>query len=302
MVSRARQLASWLVFPVILGGTFAAALALMPALGTPAAVAVVVVASVLAIAGAERLLPHRAEWGRSHGDVGTDVTHAFVSGIATTRLAELVVRLGGAVVAVRLTELLGASAWPTTWPLLAQLGLALLLAELPQYWFHRLEHEQEWLWRFHAVHHSAPRLYWLNAARFHPVDLGLLYLLGYAPLIVLGCPEQVIALYALFDAVFGMLQHCNIDTQLGPLNRIFSAAEPHRWHHSRTLDEANSNYGSNLIVWDLLFGTFFLPRDREPPAEIGIAALPAFPAGYLAQLASPFRWRRVKREAALAGV
>lgn len=301
MASGARYLASWLVFPAILGGAVAAALALMPRLGAPTTVAVIVVASVLAIIAAERLLPHRAEWGRSHGDLGTDVTHALVSGIATTRLAELVVRLGGAVVAVRLTEMLGASAWPTTWPLVAQLGLALLLAELPQYWFHRLEHEQEWLWRFHAVHHSAPRLYWLNAARFHPVDLGLLYLLGYAPLIVLGCPEPVIGLYALFDAVFGMLQHCNIDARLGPLNRVFSAAEPHRWHHSRTLTEANSNYGSNLIVWDLLFGTFFLPRDREPPADIGIAGLPAFPSTYLAQLASPFRWRRVKREAMLVG-
>ena len=94
----------------------------------------------------------------------------------------------------------------------------------------------------------------------------------------------------MFDAVFGMLQHANIDVRLGPLNRIFSMAEPHRWHHSRTLAEANSNYGSNLIVWDLVFGTFFLPSDREAPREIGIADLPRFPTGYLAQLATPFRW------------
>ena len=32
-------------------------------------------------------------------------------------------------------------------------------------------HEVPWLWRFHATHHSAPRLYWLNAGRFHPLDL-----------------------------------------------------------------------------------------------------------------------------------
>jgi sterol desaturase/sphingolipid hydroxylase (fatty acid hydroxylase superfamily) len=75
-------------------------------------------------------------------------------------------------------------------------------------------------------------------------------------------------------------------------------AEPHRWHHSRTLAEANTNYGSNLIVWDLVFGTFFLPRDRQPPAAIGIGNMPEFPTRYLAQLASPFRWKELK-EAAL---
>jgi len=78
---------------------------------------------------------------------------------------------------------------------------------------------------------------------------------------------------------------------------VFSMAEGHRWHHSRTTAEANNNYGSNLIVWDLVFGTFYLPRDREPPTAIGVADLPRFPRGYLAQLAAPFRWTRVQREA-----
>ena len=143
-----------------------------------------------------------------------------------------------------------------------------------------------------------PRLYWVNAARFHPFDVGLLYAFGYVPLILLGCPPEVIALFALFDGVFGMLQHANIEMHLGPLNSIFSAAEPHRWHHSRTVAEANTNYGSNLILWDHVFGTFCLPRDRQPPLAIGIADMPDFPAGYFAQLAAPFRWKELKRAAA----
>ena len=139
----------------------------------------------------------------------------------------------------------------------------------------------------------------MNAARFHPLDLATLYFLGYLPLVALGCPEEVVLLFAMFDAVFGMLQHCNVDVRLGPLNWIFSMAEPHRWHHSRSIAEASSNYGSNLIVWDVVFGTFFLPAAREAPPRIGIADMPGFPAGYLAHLASPFRWRRVKREASV---
>jgi sterol desaturase/sphingolipid hydroxylase (fatty acid hydroxylase superfamily) len=292
-------IAAWLVFPAILGGAIALAIALLPLLGPPMALLATQPFVVLAIVVCEHVFPFRRDWNRSHGDLGTDILHALVSGIGATQLLRPLVQAAGVVVAGALSRAIGLSLWPTDSHLLLQLALALVVAELPQYWLHRWQHEHDWLWRFHSVHHSAPRLYWLNAARFHPVDLGLLYAVGYLPLAVLGCPEAVIMLFTLFDATFGMLQHCNIDVRLGPLNRIFSMAEPHRWHHSRVLEEANSNYGSNLIVWDLAFGTFFLPGERRPPAEIGIAGLASFPTRYVEQLAAPFRWRRVAGQAAL---
>ena len=284
-----------LPFVLILGGTLALALLLLPVLGAPLTLVVGQGVGAIAVAVAERLRPFRPEWNRSHGDVGTDVAHVLVSGGGAAQLARPVAAALGVAIAGALSRHLGLDVWPRAWPLLAQLALALVIAELPQYWLHRWQHEHDWLWRFHSVHHSAPRLYWLNAARFHPVDLGLLYLVGYVPLIALGCPEETIMLFALFDAVFGMLQHGNIDVRLGWLNRVFSMAEPHRWHHSRVLDEANTNYGSNLIVWDLVFGTFFLPGDRQPPAAIGIADMPAFPQTWAAQMAAPFRWRSLPR-------
>jgi sterol desaturase/sphingolipid hydroxylase (fatty acid hydroxylase superfamily) len=86
--------------------------------------------------------------------------------------------------------------------------------------------------------------------------------------------------------------------RLGPLNWIFSMAQLHRWHHSRRVAESNTNYGQNLIVWDVVFGTRFLPKDHEPPEDIGIAGLDAFPMDYLGQLASPARWRRIQRDSA----
>jgi len=292
------RLASWLVFPVVMTGSIATTIVLLPSLGPARAVVVAQTGSVVIIILCELFLPHRRAWLRSHGDLRTDMLHALVSGIGTTQFARPLVHFLAAGVAAWLASKVGSPLWPVTWPLVAQLGVALVVAELPQYWLHRLQHEQDALWRFHAVHHSAPRLYWLNAARFHPVDLVALYVVGYLPLVALGCPEEVFFLFALFDAVFGMLQHCDIDVRLGPLNWIFSMAEPHRWHHSRTLAEANSNYGSNLIVWDHVFGTFFLPTEREPPREIGIADMPRFPPGYLAQLAVPFRWSATRRESA----
>ncbi len=62
-----------------------------------------------------------------------------------------------------------------------------------------------------------------------------------------------------------------------------------------TVFEANHNYGQTVSVWDWVFGTRYLPKDREPPEEIGIADLPTFPMTWWAQILSPFRWRRIKQ-------
>jgi sterol desaturase/sphingolipid hydroxylase (fatty acid hydroxylase superfamily) len=295
MSTRLHAVAPWPAFPLILGGGLCATVLLAPHLGTTAATAVAANTCVMAMILCEALWPYEAAWRRSHGDVLTDLAHALVSGIGVSQLLRAATQTASVAAATTLAGWFPGGLWPVAWPLWGQLALALTIAEFFQYWLHRLQHEQDWLWRFHAVHHSAPRLYWLNAARFHPVDIALLYVTGYLPLIALGCPPLVIALFAVFDAVFGMLQHANIDVRLGPLNYVFSMAEPHRWHHSRRLVEANTNYGSNLIVWDVVFRTFFLPRDRRPPVEIGIADMPAFPQRYLGQLAAPLRWRSLPR-------
>jgi hypothetical protein len=55
------------------------------------------------------------------------------------------------------------------------------------------------------------------------------------------------------------------------------------------------HYGDNFIFWGLAFGTYYRPQGREVEA-LGIAGLEAFPNGYLAQLVSPLRWRRIEKE------
>ena len=66
--------------------------------------------------------------------------------------------------------------------------------------------------------------------------------------------------------------------------------------HKRACRGANRNH--NLILWDILFGTRFLPSDRLPPDDIGITDLDAFPMTWWAQMLSPFRWARIKAESA----
>ncbi len=293
-MSRLAPLFSIAFFPLVLGGALLGAVgALAGGASLPVAVGVPTAVAVLVILGAERSFPHLRSWQRSHRDVAVDLAHA-VPVAGTARLVQALAPIAFLPGAAWLGERVGGSLWPDHWPWLAQLPLALLVAELFQYWGHRMMHEWEPLWRLHATHHSAPRLYFLNAARFHPLDIGLDTLLGLLPLVLLGCPAEVQGLFALFTAVFGFLQHCNVAVRLGPLNYVFSMAELHRWHHAPDPALANPHDGSNLIVWDLAFGTFLWPRHLAPPEEIGIPDLPGFPTGYWAQLASPWRWRSIR--------
>jgi len=297
---RARRLVSHLAFPAVLGGAVAVALVLIRD-GVDPRLAILAgqVPAFLVVIVLERLAPHHVDWNRNHGDLVPDLGHMLtVSTISG--LADPLLRLIGISAATALAGGAGPSLWPGDWPLLAQLALALVLGELGQYWVHRLEHEHDCLWRFHALHHSAPRLYWLNAARFHPVDILLNNFVVSVPLAALGAGLEVLSLWLLVSAIHGIFQHANVPVRIGPLNWVFSMAELHRWHHSKTVRESNANYGQNLIVWDIVFGTRFLPADREPPKDIGIADLPAFPTGWLAQELSPLRWAEI-RSGARAG-
>ncbi|MEZ4290811.1 MAG: sterol desaturase family protein [Myxococcota bacterium] len=177
----------------------------------------------------ERFFYRQPRWLHSQGDLGVDVGHLLVSGLLTTELLKILFTI--AVVAPPRGS-------PTRWgqPLafavepLGTAPLALVFGEFFMYWVHRLGHEVDWLWRFHAMHHSAPRLYFLNAVRFHPVDIAISTFAPMVPLIVVGADGRVIALFGLVSAVHGLFQHANLVLRLGPLNWIFSMAELHRWH------------------------------------------------------------------------
>lgn len=281
-------------FPVVFGGAMGLGIYGIGRGWDPVATAMGLTAAVVvALMVLERAHPYQERWLRSHDDIKTDLVHNLVN----FWIPEIytVVFVGGlTVAAARMSSTLGAPLWPSRWPLVAQLLLALVVGELGTYWIHRLMHENAFLWRFHAAHHSAPRLYWLNAGRFHPIDLFVQQFLALTPLVLMGAGTGIIALHTLFTAAHGMFQHCNVNIRLGPLNWFFSMAELHRWHHSKRLAEANTNYGANIIWWDIVFGSRFMPRDREPPSDIGIEALPNFPGSYWAHLRSPFRWRETE--------
>ena len=295
-----RWLISWTIFPIVYVAAHWGVVAWMQiGYGPGATVAVVstVVAVVLMLL--EYLQPHFGDWHRSQGDVPTDLAHLVFSTMLVPAAFNALFLSLLLVGATWLSSTFGIGLWPHQLPIALELLVALVVAELGVYWWHRMCHEHEALWRFHATHHSSRRLYWLNSCRFHPIDSLAQYAVEVSPLILLGCDREVLALFTLSTAVIGMFQHANVELRLGPLNWFFSMTELHRWHHSQEIGEGNSNYGANLIVWDVVFGTRFLPTDRVLPADqVGIRNMPNFPRDYVGQLLSPIRWKRLRGNAA----
>jgi len=292
-----RSIIAWTVFPLTLGASLLLAyMWLLDGYGHGALVLIIsgVVAAFLFVL--ERFQPYAEQWRGPRDDVGTDLAHMVFSTMLVPSFVESMFRGVLLFAAAALAATAGYRPWPTDWPMIGQLALALLVGEFGPYWWHRACHENSWLWRIHATHHSSTRLYWLNSCRFHPIDSCAQYALEVLPLIVLGCGPDVLALFILATAVIGMFQHTNVALRLGLLNWIFSMTELHRWHHSRETREGNSNYGANLIVWDILFGTRYLPVQRQFDADhIGLANMPNFPQRYLGQLLSPFCWSTLTR-------
>jgi sterol desaturase/sphingolipid hydroxylase (fatty acid hydroxylase superfamily) len=288
-----RALVSATIFPFVFAAAIlGSAVALEGGAPIGRVLLVTSVLSILAVVLLERFLPYRREWNRSHGDLAADATYLPLT-VGVNALIEPGAALVGVLAGGWLSEALGMGLWPSAWPLLAQLLLACIVAELFDYWAHRIMHENELLWRLHATHHSAPRLYWLNATRSHPVEMALRGAVSIVPLSLLGADQTLFALVGVVNIVVGLFQHANVDFSLGPLSWIFSIGELHRWHHSRHVEEANSNYGNNFIFWDTVFGTRFFPADRTAPEHVGIEGLDGFPRTVLAQIVAPLRWSRI---------
>ena len=246
------------------------------------------------VAGLERWIPRYTSWNRRHDDFGTDALYLpmtwGVGALLGPVFAAAAVAVGGL-----LSRSWGAELWPAAWSVPAQVALACVVAEFFDYWGHRLMHQIPALWRFHAIHHSARRVYWLNATRTHPGETLVRGLFGGIPLAALGVAEPVLAWWMVLGRVAGLFQHANIDFALGPFGWIFSIGDLHRWHHSRARHEADRNYGNSFIFWDGVFGTRYLPADREPPEEVGLEGDAAFPTGILGQVGATWRratWRR----------
>ena len=282
------------LYPVVLfGACWLASIALQSGVGIVATSATLIVGVILLLTVLEGQLPYTTSWHPGTRSVLLDIVHSLVSALLAAPLVRISSIVAAAWLGGKLSQWLGFEIWPTSWPLALQLALGLIIADLGAYSAHRFMHSSMFGWRIHAVHHTPTRLYAIAAGRSHPFNALLTMTCESMPVILLGITPTAFALLAIFKAVNGLLQHSNLAMKPGILSYLIATSDVHRFHHSVDLTESNRNFGNTTMLWDHVFGTFYLPH-RHPSAEVGIADAD-IPEGYLSHLLAPFRLARYQR-------
>jgi sterol desaturase/sphingolipid hydroxylase (fatty acid hydroxylase superfamily) len=277
----------YLWYPAFLTSAIAAFGALLSAGFSPALAAYgPIVATGVAIIALEPWFPERIEWRPCLADVKADAAFMAIVQVVLPRVLAIFTVL---TISAWMHAHTASSWWPHAWPLGVQIVMMVVAVDFLRYWLHRACHRYDLLWRLHEVHHSPDILYSLNVGRFHPLEKALHFSLDTVPFLLLGVMPEVIAGYFLLYSVNGFFQHSNLRLRYGWLNYVVGSAETHRWHHARDPKTASCNFSNTTIVWDLIFGTWHLPKDH-PVDNIGIPNR-AYPKGFLAQIVTPFRRR-----------
>jgi len=149
-----------------------------------------------------------------------------------------------------------------------QVAINWLLSTLVFYWWHRVRHSNDALWRWtHQLHHSPRRIETLTAFYKHPFEVAADTLLNLTlSFVVLGVSTEAFLLHVSCVACSQFFVHMNVATPRW-LGYFLSRPEMHRIHHEAGVHK--NNY-ADLPLWDMLFGTYENPHAR--PVECGFSA------------------------------
>jgi sterol desaturase/sphingolipid hydroxylase (fatty acid hydroxylase superfamily) len=242
------------------------------------------VATGLMFAPIERLFPHRKDQRLFRTEWREDLFYFLLSSMLVQLITFLALAPSthinakwGWMDGVR--ESVGGLPW------LVQFGLAMLLTDLAQYWFHRLFHRIPFLWGFHAVHHSAKSMDWLAGARMHFVEIILLRGVTSLPLLTFGFLPSVMQAYVGMVYIYASLVHANVRGDFNGLGKWLVVPRFHHWHHAIEAEGVDKNFAIHFPFIDRIFGTYYFPDSKWPT---GYGVPEQVPNGYIAQMKYPF--------------
>ena len=232
----------------------------------------------------ERMIPFRKDWNQPQGDVAGDIgSFVLIFGALDAGL-----KWGTPFLILALLPdrplVLGLPLWQ-------QVVVAFVLIEFGAWISHYAHHKYQSLWALHAMHHSPRRVYSLNNFRFHPLNHALNHAAMMLVPLALGLSKQALLAYVAITLPILLLQHSNMAFDFGRLNWLINTNAAHRWHHSADPRVGPKNLGRALLVFDHVFGTFYLPDYQSAPPKVGLFARDSlFPKArhLLRQLAWPF--------------
>jgi sterol desaturase/sphingolipid hydroxylase (fatty acid hydroxylase superfamily) len=179
-------------------------------------------------------------------------------------------------------------------PWLVQFFLAVLVADLAEYFIHRAFHKVPFMWRFHAIHHSSNSLDWIAGSRSHIVDDVAVRGFILIPMMCVFSHTMLVA-YLFFVNIHATWAHCNFGPTIKWLEPLLIQPRYHHWHHTSQPEAIDKNFAIHFPWIDRIFGTHYLPEDKWPDSY-GLHN-EKIPAGFWGQTIYPL----TRRKAAGAG-
>ena len=231
----------------------------------------------------ERLFPRQKHQGFKRPHLDLDIGYAMAAPFLN--IVALTVGIFIGVVSLAWIPGLLIAPYVAMIPSPYKLIAGILLFDMTTYWAHRFYHEVPVLWKFHSIHHSTEHMDWVSGFRAHPFD-GTLIVPAVVFLIAAGFETEQVGFLAVFQIVFGLFLHANVRFRFKIFDRFIMTPEFHHWHHSNEEDAIWSNYSTFLPLWDMLFGTYFMPKGNRRPKIYGVDEL--VPMTMAEQLKYPF--------------
>jgi sterol desaturase/sphingolipid hydroxylase (fatty acid hydroxylase superfamily) len=133
-----------------------------------------------------------------------------------------------------------------------------------QYAIHRGQHQFEWWWKLHSLHHAQRQMTMWSDNRNHLLDDVLVDVILVVVAQLIGIPPgQFVAMVA-FTQLSESFQHANLRIWFGRVGeRLWVSPRFHRLHHSVGIGHETAgkqtlggyNFGVLLPWWDMIFGT-----------------------------------------------
>ncbi len=149
----------------------------------------------------------------------------------------------------------------------------LVVFDFLDYWIHRGQHQFEWWWKLHSLHHAQRQMTAFSDNRNHVLDDALRDVLLVVAAQMIGvAPSQFIAIVVITQ-LSESFQHANLRLWFGRVGeRLWVSPRFHRLHHSIGLGHESqgrgtlggSNFGVLLPWWDMLFRTANFEQRYDP--------------------------------------
>ena len=140
--------------------------------------------------------------------------------------------------------------------------LCLIWIDFWRYWAHRIAHECRFWWATHVTHHNSEKYNWSVSFRLGWTQH--IKIIFFIPVALAGFDPVTFFIAHQIEVLYQFWIHTEYIRKLPkPIEFIFTTPSHHRVHHARNQQYLDKNYGSTLIIWDRMFGTF-QPEEDEP--------------------------------------